>query len=185
MIFETHKVIYSGAEENGDLLGKVVYFANDLLELSLNVEKENASSMAILVSIDNDTLPFKVRLQSGCETWVKLLYPLPEVKPCVVNSEEEKVTEGVDPQFRPFANVDELIERWNFLNPCTRPNYTMPLIWVRYKAVVNDAHNPTVQLITAFSDLGVEMGAEFMTWDYLFERMEFLDGTPCGVLLEY
>ena len=192
MLFVTHKVIYDGRQENSDLIGKEVYFANDLLELNLNVEKENIGSRAVLLKIDEDNLPFKVQLPSGCETWVKLIYPIPEENTIrIVKDEEEKGVidephcEVIDePHYRAFNGIDELIERWNFLNPCTRPSYTMPLIWVKYKIPDIDKKSSTRQLITAFANTGVEMGAEFMTWEYFFEKMEFLDGTPCGVLIE-
>jgi hypothetical protein len=80
--------------------------------------------------------------------------------------------------YRPFNNVDELIQRWNFLNPCTRPAYTMPLIWVKHK------RSETVELITAFCKDGVEMGSSYMTWGYFFDAMVFLDNTPCGVEIQ-
>lgn len=194
MLFETHKVIYSGKDAE-NLIGKEFYYSNNLLELCLDVEKENPYSRAILVKADNDMLPFKMRDVGGHEVWVKLLYPIPEeniihiVKdepetesainyPSEVlpNEEEKEVID--EPHYRAFNDVDELIVRWNFLNPNPRPAYTMPLIWVKYK------DSNTRQLVTAFADNGVEMGAEFMTWEYFFEKMEFLDGTPCGVLIE-
>ena len=193
MLFETHKVIYSGKDAE-NLIGKEFYYSNDLLELCLDVEKENIYSRAILVKADNDRLPFKMRDVGGHEVWVKLLYPIPEENIIhIVKDEEEKEvideqpsevaneqpSEVIDePHYRAFNGVDELIQRWNDLNPCTRPSYTMPLIWVKYK------DSNTRQLVTAFADNGVEMGAEFMTWEYFFEKMEFLDGTPCGVLIE-
>ena len=193
MLFETHKVIYSGKDAE-NLIGKEFYYSNDLLELCLDVEKENIYSRAILVKADNDMLPFKMRDVGGHEVWVKLLYPIPEENIIhIVKDEEEKevITEQPsevaneqpsevidEPHYRAFNDVYELIERWNFLNPCTRPANTMPLIWVKYK------DSNTRQLVTAFADNGVEMGAEFMTWEYFFEKMEFLDGTPCGVLIE-
>ena len=192
MLFETHKVIYSGKDAE-NLIGKEFYYSNDLLELCLDVEKENIYSRAILVKADNDMLPFKMRDVGGHEVWVKLLYPIPEEniihivkdepeteinypREVLPNEEEKEVI--YEPHYRAFNSVEELIERWNFLNPCTRPAHTMPLVWVKYK------DSNTRQLVTAFADNGIEMGAEFMTWEYFFEKMEFLDGTPCGVLIE-
>ena len=188
MKFETHKVIYNGKDAE-NLIGKEFYYSNDLLELYLDVEKENIYSRAILVKADRDFLPFKMRDIGGNEVWVKLLYPIPEEniihivkdKPETESANNYPVlpNEVIDePHYRAFNSVDELVERWGFINPCLRPDCTMPLIWVKYK------DSNTRQLITAFSDNGVEMGAEFRTWGYFFEKMEFLDGTPCGVLIE-
>lgn len=193
MLFETHKVIYSGKDAD-KLIGKEFYYSNDLLELCLDVEKENIYSRAILVKADNDMLPFKMRDVGGHEVWVKLLYPIPEENIIHIVKDEEKkevITEQPsevideqpsevidEPHYRAFNSVGELIERWNDLTPCTRPLCTMPLVWVKYK------DSNTIQLVTAFADNGVEMGSVFMTWEYFFEKMEFLDGTPCGVLIE-
>ena len=194
MLFETHKVIYSGKDAE-NLIGKEFYYSNDLLELCLDVEKENIYSRAILVKADNDMLPFKMRDVGGHEVWVKLLYPIPEENIIhIVKDEEgaksdcpdypsevidEQPSEVIDePHYRAFNGVDELVEVWRNKVTCTRPPYTMPLIWVKYK------DSNTRQLVTAFADNGVEMGSEFMTWEYFFEKMEFLDGTPCGILIE-
>lgn len=134
MLFETHKVIYSGKDAE-NLIGKEFYYSNDLLELCLDVEKENLCLRAILVKAENDMLPFKMRDVGGHEVWVKLLYPIPEENIIhIVKDEEETEKEVIDePHYRAFNGVDELIERWNFINPCSRPAYTMPLVWLKYK----------------------------------------------------
>ena len=187
MLFETHKVIYSGKDAE-NLIGKEFYYSDDLLELCLDVEKENIYSRAILVKADNDMLPFKMRDVGGHEVWVKLLYPIPEDNIIHIVKDEEKnaicladeqPSEVIDePHYRAFNGVNELLMRWLEFCNHDRPSFTMPLIWVKYK------DSNTRQLVTAFADNGVEMGSEFMTWEYFFEKMEFLDGTPCGVLIE-
>lgn len=164
MKFETSKVIYNPAKEDITcLLGKSFYFTNtNLIALSNYVENERKDFAGVLVDV-TETSPCFIIKQGGVNFCVDLIYPVGE-------------PEGVSiPKYRPFNNVDELIQRWNFLNPCTRPAYTMPLIWVKHK------DSDTVELITAFCKDGVEMGGSYMTWGFFFDAMVFLDNTPCGV----
>lgn len=156
MTFDITKVCYKPSEE---LLGQEVYFAQSLQALETIVSEENGVYKGHITKLDNEgsTMPFRV---GGI--WVNYIYPTGKKKETV-------------PEYKPFENADELIQRWNFLNPCTRPAYTMPLIWVKHK------HSETIELITAFCKDGVEMGGTYMTWGYFFDVMEFLDNSPCGV----
>lgn len=157
MKFDITKVCY---EPKKELLGTKVYFHNRLGGLATVVTEENGVYSGVVNKIDrrDNKTPFCVG-----DIWCCLVYPVEEPK-------------GVSfPKYRPFENVDELIQRWNFLNPCTRPSYTMPLIWVRHK------HSETIELITTFSKDGVEIGSCYMTWDFFFDAMVFLDNSPCGV----
>ena len=156
MTFDVTKLRYKPSEE---LLGQEVYFSQYLHTLEEIVTEENGVYKGYVTKLDKEgsTMPFRV---GGI--WVNYIYPTGKKKEIV-------------PEYKPFENVDELIQRWNFLNPCTRPPYTMPLIWVRHK------HSETVELITAFGKDGVEMGGAYMTWDFFFDAMVFLDNSPCGV----
>lgn len=176
MQFEITKVIYDGMAHVP--VGKEVYYANDLLELMNTVCKDNRNYRGKLMDADTTNIPFRIMRPSGDDTWAKLIYPIEETDTI------EIVKEPVNkPLYRPFENVNELLIAWD--NMCIgskRPFGTMPIIWVRYKKVENDAHAQTVQMITAFCENGVEMGAEFVTWDALFNRMEFLNGNVCGII---
>ena len=157
MTFDITKVCYKPSKE---LLGQEVYFAQYLQALENIVTEENGTYKGCVTKLDIEgaTMPFCV---GGI--WVNYIYPTGKKK------------ENMSPKYRPFDNIDELIQRWNFLNPCTRPTYTMPLIWVKH------IESETVELITAFCKDGVEMGGTYMTWGYFLDAMVFLDNSPCGV----
>lgn len=157
MTFDITKVCYKPSEE---LLDQEVYFAQSLQALEKIVTTENGVYRGYITRLDKEgsTMPFCV---GGI--WVNYIYLTGKKK------------EVASPKYRPFENVDELIQRWNFLTPCTRPTYTMPLIWVKHK------ESETVELITAFCKDGVEMGGTYMTWGYFLDAMVFLDNSPCGV----
>ena len=156
MTFDITKVCYKAREE---LLGEEVYFAQSLQALETIVTEENGVYKGCVTKVDKEgsTMPFCV---GGI--WANYIY--------LTGIKKETV-----PKYRPFENVNELIQRWNDLNPCTRPANTMPLIWVKHK------HSETGELITAFCKDGVAMGGSYMTWDFFFDAMVFLDNTPCGV----
>ena len=159
MTFDITKVCYKPSEE---LLGQEVYFSQYLQTLEEVVTEENGVYRGCITRLDEEgsIMPFCI---GGI--WANYIYPTGKKKEVVPPK----------PKYRPFENVDELIQRWNFLNPCTRPAYTMPLIWVKHK------HSETVELITAFCKDGVEMGGTYMTWGYFLDAMVFLDNSPCGV----
>lgn len=142
--------------------GQKVICADSIKELKACVEDKKHFSPQKFVDEGTDIYPFGVENALGLKDFFRYAYVV----------EEEKT------EYRPFNNVDELIQRWNFLNPCTRPAYTMPLIWVKHKG------SETVELITAFCKDGVEMGSSYMTWGYFFDAMVFLDNSPCGVEIQ-
>ena len=153
MTFDITKVCYKASEE---LLGEEVYFARSLPALETIVTEENGVYKGYVTKVDKEgsTMPFCV---GGI--WANYIY-----------------LTGIKKKYRPFNDTKEFIVEYetrigNNKNP---PN-TMPLIWVKHKG------SETIELITAFCKVGVEMGGSYMTWDFFFDAMVFLDNSPCGV----
>lgn len=166
MRFDVHKVVDS-VETGMTLIGSRGYYGDTLVELENNVINEDGERELFVIDKDRND-PFGGKLLNGCPFFSRYYYPVEEKKE--------------EPKYRPFVCVDELLSTFDnrvCKNPNARPPFTMPLIWVKYKAPATETS--TVQMLTAFSKDGVEMGAEFMSWEYFFEKMEFLDNTPCGV----
>ena len=103
-----------------------------------------------------DTIHNYFLLKSG--KLCNLIYPLAR----------KKVT------YRPFKNIEELLIRWTRFVSSTRPLYTMPLIWVKYKDTVNK------YLITGFTADGIIAGEDYFTWEEALEKLAFLDDTAFG-----
>ena len=80
-------------------------------------------------------------------------------------------------EYVPFENTQELIEAWEKKYPTNkdRPNGTMPLIWIKLKENENNT-----SLITDFGDYGVSTSSIIMSFDSLFEKYTFADGSVCG-----
>jgi hypothetical protein len=158
MTFDITQVRYKPDEE---LLGEEVYYAQSLRTLEEVVTTENGVYKGCVTDVDMDNpVPFPFCING---IWVNHIYLT------------GKKNVLMKPKYRPFNSVDELVSRWDSINPCTRPANTMPLIWVKHK------YSETVELITTFCKDGVELGGCYMDWDIFFDVMVFLDNTPCGV----
>ena len=80
-------------------------------------------------------------------------------------------------EYVPFENTQELIEAWEKKYPTNkdRPNGTMPLIWIMPKD-----NKRNVSLIIEFGNLGVATSLNVITFEILFEKWLFADGSICG-----
>lgn len=92
-----------------------------------------------------------------------------------------KPTEKAEESYRPFNSEEELIEEW-IEKLEAEPEYKtikcdlmLPLIWVRAKEY------QTVNLIIAYDENCVFIQDVWFDLSELFDKYEFLDGTPCGV----
>lgn len=75
-------------------------------------------------------------------------------------------------KYRPFKNREELIETWLQVGgKWQKRELTRPFIWVRDKEKNNEF------LLSEFP-----ISDDWL--DYLYRRCTFLDGTPCGVMVE-
>ena len=110
-----------------------------------------------------------INTETGEKKWLDLPNPL------WLEDQEIRVAEQ-KPTYRPFKNLDELVETWaSMMGYKAKPN-TMPLIWVKLgKAEINE--------ITGFSYTNnvVCLRGTWYSLKDMFEGCRFLDGTPFGV----
>ena len=154
-------LICETAVDGESLFGKKVFYSDTLVDLKLCVEGTIKQTPRDYVDEGADFFPFGVDTGKQDPEYFKYIYPA------------EKPTAYVA-----FSSAGELISTYEervCANPNKRPPYTMPIIWVKYK------NSDTVSMITGFAKTGVELGAEFQSWEHFFKTMLFLDGTPCGV----
>lgn len=164
MIFDKTKV-YTAVNADELKVGDKVYIADNLYDLKYDVE--NDCNLAVIVDIYDCTFNerFKIKFccneNPDCYAEYSLAY-------LVERAKEEK--------WRPFKDIQELIDAWKDKTGVTARANTMPLIWLRYK---KDNHK---RCMTSFyDDNTVVTGGSFQTMEDLFNEFEFLDGTPCGV----
>lgn len=78
-------------------------------------------------------------------------------------------------KYRPYKDTNEMIDDWKTrFNPKDWPSYSMPLIWVRYKAT-----NAT-SLVYCYQFDCVAIGLIRLSLRELFYGNTYLDGSPCG-----
>ena len=78
-------------------------------------------------------------------------------------------------KYRPYKDTDEMITDWKArFKPKDWPNYSMPFIWVRYKAT-----NAT-SLVSGYQFDCVTTGLIHLSLRELFYGNTYLDGSPCG-----
>ena len=113
-------------------------------------------------------------------TWIDLaeVYLLDDTEYRIKPTEKADCTKGNNlykAEERPFENIAELIAHYDRTANNSRPANTMPLIWVRDKECKSE------NLIIAYNENCVFIQDVWFTLSELFDKYEFLDGTPCGV----
>lgn len=107
----------------------------------------------------------------------------PDKEPCKSCFDNYLYTEQKpEKKYRPFRDCEELVKHWDIhYGSLNRPKNTMPLIWVRGKI------SRSVNLINSYheNESRVAIQNVWFYLDELFDRYEFLDGSPCGVEVKY
>ena len=80
-------------------------------------------------------------------------------------------------KYIPFCNVESLIEYWIKKTNVKLPENCNPFIWVRNKLTKEEI------IITGYNRQTdyIYVDDDFQSLESLFEKYEFLDGSPCGV----
>lgn len=85
-------------------------------------------------------------------------------------------------KYRPYKDTDEMIEDFlhRFQNISSHGNWYMPLIWLR----LANTEDVRMWLITEYGDNFVVMANSSYAMCRLFQEFTYLDGSPCGKLVE-
>ena len=169
------------------LVGKEVYFeAKPFLCLKAANEKL-ASNLGILVEVYKDSInPFCVKGKSGSYKY-----------PCIIEKKEEP-----KPEYAPFKSVEEFVEGYVEAKGGVRSNsFEDNLLqcgmWIKAKGMssggycmVNELWNDGVALGHSKTYNVQNVSGEYSTvvettsWETLYKGFTFLDGSPCGKLIE-
>ena len=169
------------------LIGKEVYFeAKPFLCLKAANEKL-ASNLGILVEVYKDSInPFCVKGKSGSYKY-----------PCIIEKKEES-----KPEYAPFKSVEEFVEGYveakgGVKSNSFEDNLLQCGMWIKAKGMssggycmVNELWNDGVALghskIYNVQNVSGEYSTvtETTSWETLYKGFTFLDGSPCGKLIE-
>lgn len=163
MIFDKSR-IYTAVNADELKVNDKVYVSDSLHDLQYDVESE--CNLAIIQEIRSYDYNKRFRIKfikTGDYDEYALAY--------LVEQAPEK-------KWRPFKDTNELIDAWigKTCMLATTAN-TMPLIWLKNK------EDHSICLITSFNTAIGEavVSDSFYNLEGLFNRFEFIDGTPCGV----
>ena len=162
-------IINPNKEGIESLIGKEVFF-NSIPCLCLDAANEKSTvSLGILVGIYKDSVnPFVVERNDTTFAY-----------PCIIEKKEEP-----KPEYRPFNNSYEFINRYFCLNTDNKEHLLQLLgvsaVWLKCK------NDDIMCLVTEIWPDGVVLGIDRKTtsWKELLEDYVFLEGTPCGRLME-
>lgn len=141
--------------------GSKGYFADTLENMKYVVEHEHSEYYGKVVEINGEPYVSRFRFEDECDY-------------CLFYLVEEPRKE----EFRPYKDVDEMVEDFIKRFNVNVPPYAMPLIWVKTK----DADKK--YLIVRFaSALTICHNVEVYTptLEELAEAYTYLDGSPCGM----
>ena len=156
MDFDITKVIFDVEDERvKNLIGKRVIFGTDIRSLKKDIEQYKVLSIGILRGVDKRTQYFV--FDNG--RYANVIYPDTEV-------------EG---DYRPYKERQEVYNAAYDRSPKTPPD-ARPFVWIRHKESGN------ILLVTGYLTNGI-FADNFYSFEELFEKFEYLDGTPCGVRL--
>ena len=152
------------------LIGKEVYFeAKPFLCLKAANEKL-ASNLGILVEVYKDSInPFCVKGKSGSYKY-----------PCIIVKKEEP-----RPKYVPFESIEEFVERYTEVKEGTEfgtfeDNLLQCGMWIKSK------DDDDLSQVTVIREYGIciDTMSTHVSWKNLLDDFEFIDGTPCGKLME-
>lgn len=85
-----------------------------------------------------------------------------------------------EPKYRPYKNTEEMIADYKTRFKINNPDYTMPLIWIQ-TCISHNAY-----LVNAFPKESdhIKVSDFCIYFERLLEDYTYLDGSPCGKLVE-
>jgi hypothetical protein len=165
MNFDKTKV-YTAVNADELKAGDKVCVADNLFDLQHDVENE--CNLAVIKEIYSYDKNYRFRVKFCNER--NDIYDAYYLAYLVEKAEEKK--------WKPFKDIQELIDAWASKTGAIARTNTMPLIWIKYKSPPNEKTH-----IIAFSCRNSEIYVieNWLSLNTLFDDFTFLDGTPCGV----
>ena len=163
------------------LIGKEVYCSNVPLHC-LNYANKNRS-IGILKDVYKDAdHPFRVETPEGNALWFS----------CIIPKKKEP-----KPEYAPFKSMEEFVEGYieakgGVKTDSFEDNLLQCGMWLKEKGVESGAYCMVTEIWKEGVSVGQEgiflnegsISTDFTSWHDLYLSFNFLDGTPCGRLME-
>ena len=166
-------IIDPDSEEAKNAIGKEVYFA-DTPASCLNAAKNNNKAyLGYLKKLDlgDEEQPFYVNefVVSAPSSWT-----------CIIVKKEEP-----KPKYIPFESIEEFVERYTEVKEGTEfgtfeDNLLQCGMWLKSK------DNDDLSQVTVIKEYGIciDTMSTIVLWENLLDNFEFINGFPCGNLME-
>ena len=166
-------IIDPNSEEAKNAIGEEVYFA-DTPASCLNAAKNNNKAyLGNLKKLDlgDEEQPFYVNelVVSAPSSWV-----------CIIVKKEEP-----KPKYVPFKSIEEFVERYTEVKEGTEfgtfeDNLLQCGMWIKSK------DDDDLSQVTVIREYGIciDTMSTYVLWKNLLDDFEFIDGSPCGKLME-
>lgn len=169
MEFDLSKV-YSAPNADQIKIGSKGYFSDVLMYLKDAVEQEQGEKYGEIAEIKNGT--YAARFKMKDDYCYGLFYPV----------EDSKKTE-----YRPYDDVNEMIDHFCSHFNLVSSTYSLPHIWVKGKS--ESKYKDEIAQAVGFYKNNVNIGRPcnakdnftMYTLHELFDYFTYLDGTPCGI----
>lgn len=151
-------------EEAKNAIGKECYFGSTPIGCIKNANDDKNSSVLREVR-SNEFLPF-ITSNYGCYS-------------CIIVKEEQK------PKYIPFESIEEFVERYTEVKEGVEfgtfeDNLLQCGMWLKSK----DGDDLSQVIVIKEYGICIDTMSTIVLWKNLLDDFEFIDGTPCGKLVE-
>lgn len=153
--------IYTMVNADEVKLGSIGYFADNIYSLQQAVQHNDKKCFGKVDCIRGISTGFRFVADNGA--CFSLFY---------------FVEEPGKEEFRPYKDVDEMVEDFKKRFNVNVPPYEMPLIWIKTKDA--DKKYLIVRFVSAVT-ICHNIEVYTLTFEDLAEAYTYLDGSPCGI----
>ena len=164
-----------------DIIGKEVYYHNTPL-LCLNYANENCCIGVLKEIRKDDFYPFRVEIPEGGIFGFA----------CIILKKEES-----EPEYVPFESKEEFVEKYMQIKEGVafgpfEDSLLQCGMWLKEKGTDSDVYCTVTEIWKEGVSVGQEevfltegtVSTDFTSWRDLYMEYTFLDGSPCGKLVE-
>ena len=157
MKFDKNKV-YTAANADSLRTGSMGYHADNLEALKRRVSSEVNEEYGMLTEILDEGCSYRFRINDIMDNALFYLVEEPQKK-----------------KFRPYNDINEMIDHFNERFDLIPQKYRLPTMWIKHK------DSGCKYLITGCADDHILAYPYTIKFEVLLENFTYLDGSPCGI----
>ena len=160
-----HVIINPRAATVKDLIGQLVYFGDSPAETLLYANTSNSRALSRLRDVKFDQ--FSPFIDSVGRAWS-----------CIVQK-----ADSADPKYAPFSSAGEFLDGY-ICNQEKRHSNSLLDRYGMWLTNRNSGYTFQIDAIAGQDGVYLSKYERYFSWNMLLDEFLFLDGTPCGVLID-